>query len=33
MAEKTIGRIRLLVTVNLILGLVSVVIGASGRYF
>ena len=32
-AEKTIGRIRLFVTINLILGLVTVVVGASGRYF
>lgn len=32
-AKKTIGRIRLLVTVNLILGLATVVVGASGRYF
>jgi uncharacterized membrane protein len=32
-AGEAIGRIRLLVTVNLVLGLVTVVIGASGRYY
>jgi len=32
-AAKYIDQIRLIVTVNLILGLVTVVIGASGRYY
>jgi uncharacterized membrane protein len=32
-AEQNIQKIRLLVTVNLILGLLTVVIGATGRYF
>jgi uncharacterized membrane protein len=32
-AERNIRQIRLLVTVNLLLGLVTVVVGASGRYF
>jgi uncharacterized membrane protein len=32
-AEQNIRQIRLLVTVNLILGLVTVVLGASGPYF
>ena len=32
-AAKNIDQIRLLVTVNLVLGLLTVVIGASGRYY
>jgi uncharacterized membrane protein len=32
-AEQNIRQIRFLVTVNLVLGLLTVVIGASGRYF
>ena len=32
-AERNIRQIRILVTVNLVLGLVTVVVGASGRYF
>jgi uncharacterized membrane protein len=32
-AERNIKQIRILVTVNLVLGLVTVVVGASGRYF
>jgi uncharacterized membrane protein len=32
-AAKNIDQIRLLVTVNLVLGLITVVIGASGRYY
>jgi uncharacterized membrane protein len=32
-AEKSIGQIRLLITTDLILGVVTVVVGASGRYF
>jgi uncharacterized membrane protein len=32
-AERNIKQIRLLVTVNLLLGLITVVVGASGRYF
>lgn len=32
-AEESIGQIRLLVTVNLILGLLTVVIGSSGPYW
>jgi uncharacterized membrane protein len=32
-AGKTLGQIRLLVGFNLVLGLVTVVIGASGRYY
>ena len=31
-AERNIKQIRILVTVNLVLGLVTVVVGASGRY-
>jgi uncharacterized membrane protein len=33
MAERNIKQIRILVMVNLLLGLVTVVVGASGRYF
>jgi uncharacterized membrane protein len=32
-AERNIKQIRLLVMINLLLGLVTVVVGASGRYF
>jgi uncharacterized membrane protein len=32
LAERNVGQIRLLVTVNLLLGLITVVVGASGRY-
>lgn len=32
-AERNIKQIRILVMVNLVLGLVTVVVGASGRYF
>jgi uncharacterized membrane protein len=32
-AERNIKKIRVLVTVNLLLGLITVVVGASGRYF
>jgi uncharacterized membrane protein len=32
-AAKNIDQIRLLVTVNLVLGLMTIVIGASGRYY
>ena len=32
-AAKNIGRIRLLIVVNLILGTAAVVVGASGRYY
>jgi uncharacterized membrane protein len=32
-AEKSIGQIRLLITTDLILGVVTVVVGASGRYY
>ena len=32
-AAKNIDQIRLLVTVNLVLGLITVVVGASGRYY
>jgi uncharacterized membrane protein len=32
-AAKNIDQIRLIVTVNLVLGLITVVIGASGRYY
>ncbi|HEY6456655.1 MAG TPA: CopD family protein [Steroidobacteraceae bacterium] len=32
-AERNIRQIRILVMVNLVLGLVTVVVGASGRYF
>jgi uncharacterized membrane protein len=32
-AAKNIDQIRLIVTVNLVLGLATVVVGASGRYF
>jgi uncharacterized membrane protein len=32
-AERIVGRIRLFVTLDLILGAVTVVIGASGRYY
>lgn len=32
-AEESIRQIRFLVTINLVLGLITVVIGSSGRYF
>jgi uncharacterized membrane protein len=32
-AERNIKQIRILVMVNLLLGLITVVVGASGRYF
>jgi uncharacterized membrane protein len=32
-AERHIKQIRIMVTVNLVLGLITVVVGASGRYF
>jgi uncharacterized membrane protein len=32
LADRNVGQIRLLVTVNLLLGLITVVVGASGRY-
>jgi uncharacterized membrane protein len=32
-AARNIDQIRLLVTVNLVLGLITVVIGAAGRYY
>jgi uncharacterized membrane protein len=32
-AAKYIDQIRLLVTINLVLGLITVVVGAAGRYY